>query len=728
MFTKRVTPRPARAALMAIVALTLAACNQQAATPEPQLVPTRTLAPRPTATATPPPGAQPRPTPTVTPEPLTGLTLENADQLARVFQLDEPPPRHIYSVASDRLVVFTSRSFEVIAADTLDLQTRTPVQLNDETAPIFWYAASPNGKVGAIMQLDGTVDIYDLETSQIVKTIAVPRPSAEVASDIALNEDGSELVVISQGELRRIRLADAEIVGAGQTLPDTTQTIRFSEDASRVAAVQLTGDIVIVNAISGAPPVTLTGVFTNTAIEHLSFSPNGAKFGASGGESLAIWDLSGDAPVLQKTFTELGGAVEPAFDRTGRFMAVLISPVVLLYDLQDDEPRAQFRLAGSLPVWSVNFDPPGERLFVAGSGELASFDIVARRSLQSATRPPITRSAFSTDSKTLFTWSAVYPSNDVAVFDAQTWEVRGRLLHDAPVAWVEPDRANTYVATITLDRGMHVWRVRDGRLLTSIAAPVTDTARTLLCFTPDGRSLAYLDGRRIVSHDIAADREVGDFELPLEPRFISGCDNDAGIFAVASEQDIRVFNLDGRTVATINDLSGLEDAGALYLSDDGSKLAVLTPTRLTIWDVQAQQQLQAIRLQRDPRSGVFSSRGERFAINFGDDVDVLDIASGKLTSLDLPKGSSVVAFFPRDSRLIVTAVMIPTPETAEQSLDQRIFASGELSLWDTQSGKLLRRIETDDPPYTGTISDDGATIVTHTRANAMTAWSVAPAR
>ncbi len=691
-------------------------------------MPTRTLAPRPTATEAPPPGAQPRPTPTVTPEPLTGLTLENADQLARVFQLDEPPPRHIYSAASDRLVVFTSRSFEVIVADTLDVQTRTPVQLNDEAAPIFWYAASPNGKVGAIMQLDGTVDIYNLETSQIVKTITVPRPSAEIASDIALNEDGSELVVISQGELRRIRLDDAEVVGEGQTLPPTTQTIRFSEDASRVAAVQPTGDIVIVNAISGAPPITLTSVFTNTVIEYLSFSPNGATFGASGGESLAVWDLSGDEPVLQKTFTELGGAVEPAFDRTGRLMAVLISPSVLLYDLQDDEPRAQFRLAGDLPVWSVNFDPEGKRLFVAGSGELASFDVAANRALQSAARPPITRGVFSADGKALFTWSAAYLSNDVTVFDAQAWEVRDRLLHDMPVVWVEPDRANAYVATITLDRSMYVWRVRDGQLLASVAAPVTDTARALLCFAPDGRSLIYLDDRRIVAHDIAADRAAGGFELSFAPRFISGCDNEARVFAAADEQDIRVFDLDGRVVATIDALSGLEDAGALYLSDDGRRLAVLSATQLAIWDVQAQKPLQTARLRRDPLAGLFSSRGDRFAVNFGDDVDVLDVASGKLVSLDLPRGSSATVLFPRDSRLVITALMIPTSETAERPLDRRVFASGELSLWDAQTGKLLRRIETQDPPYTGTISDDGATIVIHARTNAMMVWSLSPTR
>jgi len=409
-------------------------------------------------------------------------------------------------------------------------------------------------------------------------------------------------------------------------------------------------------------------------------------------------------------------------------MAVIINPAVLLYDLQDDEPRAQFRLAGNLPVWSANFDPRGERLFLAGSGELASFDILAGRALESATRPPVTRAVFSANSDALFTWSTVYPSNDVAIFDPQTWEVRGRLLHDAAVAWVAPDPVGRYVATLTLDRGIHIWRARDGRLISSIAAPVTDTARMMLCFAPDGRRLAYLDGARVVLHDVASDREASAFELPFEPRFISDCDNDEGIFAAADEQNIRILDLAGRVVATIGEPSGLEEAGALYLSEDGARLAALTPRRLAVWDVKTQKELQAVRLQRDPLGGAFSARGDRFALNFGDDVDVLDIASGKLASLDLPKGSSATAFFPPDSRLIVTVAMVPAREMAERPLSQRVFASGELSIWDAQTGELVRRIEAEEPLYAGSISSDGELIVASTRFNSMTVWGVQPTR
>jgi WD40 repeat protein len=149
---------------------------------------------------------------------------------------------------------------------------------------------------------------------------------------------------------------------------------------------------------------------------------------------------------------------------------------------------------------------------------------------------------------------------------------------------------------------------------------------------------------------------------------------------------------------------------------------------LAVWDVKTQKELQAVRLQRDPLGGAFSARGDRFALNFGDDVDVLDIASGKLASLDLPKGSSATAFFPPDSRLIVTVAMVPAREMAERPLSQRVFASGELSIWDAQTGELVRRIEAEEPLYAGSISSDGELIVASTRFNSMTVWGVQPTR
>ncbi len=257
--------------------MVLTACNRTPA-PEVNLVPTRTLAPRATAVAAPAVTQAPESQAATPPSrKITGLTTKNASDLAPVFSLNEPPPQHIYSVADDRLTIYNTRSFQTVNRESLETTQNTQVQLRDAAGRGFWYAASPNGKVGAIMQLDGTVDIYDLDTGKISQTLSVPEPSFDVSSDIALNDDGSELVAVVQGEVRRVRLSDGEIVGAAQKLPLTSTAIRFSENAARIAAIQATGEIVIVNVKSGAPAITLTEVFTGATVVRFNFSPNGDK-------------------------------------------------------------------------------------------------------------------------------------------------------------------------------------------------------------------------------------------------------------------------------------------------------------------------------------------------------------------------------------------------------------------------------------------------------------------
>jgi len=105
-------------------------------------VPTRTPAPRMQMVM-----------PTVTPivsSPF-GLTPQNAGQLSRVFQTAAPLPQHIYVATPDRLVIYSARHLELVAADTLELLARTPIQVSDADAGVLWYAASADGRLGAVM-------------------------------------------------------------------------------------------------------------------------------------------------------------------------------------------------------------------------------------------------------------------------------------------------------------------------------------------------------------------------------------------------------------------------------------------------------------------------------------------------------------------------------------------------------------------------------------------------
>ena len=716
-------------ALMLAASLVLAACNRNS-TPEVSLEPTRTIAPRatdvPAAPATGPTTQQKTPAPgsSVRPSQVTGLTAANAKDLKPAFSLDEPPVEHIYTVASDRLTVYNTGDFEIIDPSSLQSKTRTIVKLRSDTSQGYWYAASPNGKVGAIMQTDGSVDIYDLDTGKIQKTFGVAEPSFDVASDIALNNDGTQLVAVSQGKVSLINTADGKATGATQTLPGTTTSIQFSEDATRLAAVQATGEIVIVNPISAKQPFTLTQVFTDSQVAKMAFSPNGDKFGASNLTSLVIWDLSSGEGKVQDQLTDLSGPIEPVFDGSGKYMAAFAGPAVILYDLGKKEGQNEFRLTGNVPVSSVKFDPKGETLFVAGSGELASFQVSDGKPLNASSRPPLTRAAFSPDGRSLATWSTVFPSANVAIINTATGRPGARLTHKLPLRWVTYSQSGKYIATLTLGSTLHVWDAGTGDSVIDVGTPTTDTLRALLCFTSDERGLAYLENDKVLVQGLGKSDKPSSFSLPFKPAAMTTCANDKHLIAAANETSIHVIDTQGKEITKITDGVAFSNGGALYFSQDGTKLSALNKSQLIVWDVATGKQVQSVHLQREPLLGLFNPAGDKFALNFGDAVDVVDITTGKALSLDLPKGSTVNVLFPQDPAVIITAIEVPSKATAAKPIAQRQFVSGELSIWDAASGKLIRTITTDKPILTANISDDGSKIVTSSASNALTVYAL----
>jgi WD40 repeat protein len=709
-------------AMLGVAAVLMAGCSRNA-TPAPRLEPTRTLAPRATAApATPAPAATAAATPA--PQALTGLTLDNVDQLAQAFNLRQSPPRSIFAVSDDRITLFGTREFAIADPGSLQIQARTPITLTSEASPAFWYAASSDGRAGVIMQLDGAVDVYDLTSSKIITGLLVPPPSTEIVSDIALNGDASEVVVISRGELRRINLKEGGFVGDGQSLPAESVFIRFSENGSRVAAVQPTGDVVIVNVTSGAPAITLTSELSGV-IATLNFSPDGQKLGVSTDGGLAVWDLSGARPRLQETFNDLQAVVEPVFDRSGRYMAALAGPAAYLFDLDSKQGLGEFRLPGEAPVWSANFDPKGETFFLAGSGQMASFKLPSGDSIDATAQVPMTRASFSPDGRTLTTWSTTFSSGDVAILNVADGTPATRLPHDTPVRWVINSPSGRYVASLTQGNTVHLWDASTGEPLADVASPDNDTVRALLCFALDESRVFYLDGERVRWEPITQNVPAGAFDLPFTPVALSTCINDKRLIAVADADTVEVIELDGKRVSRIEMPAELGEIGALYLSHNGEKLGVIGNTLALVYDTATGEEVQKVRLQREPLAGAFSDDGSKLAINFGDDVDVIDTATGRAQSLDLPKGSLVTVMFPRDSRVLVTAAQVASADTAGNPLERRNFVSGELSFWDAQeTGKLLRKIDMADPILTASMSEDGAYIATNYADNGMTVWRV----
>jgi WD40 repeat protein len=713
-------------ALSAALMLLASACNR-GSTPEPRLEPTRTVAPRtPEPTATVRTETSAAPTRTPRPKTLTGLTVDNASKLAPLYTRQETPPQHIYSVADDAVVVFNTRDFELYDPKTLDLIKKTDVAL-PENRRGFWYAASPNGKLGAIMHEDGKIDLYDLQSSGLITSLAVPPPSFEVVSDIALNDDGSEIVVVSKGEMQRYDLASGQPVGEKQTLPPLTEFIRFSENAARLAAIQPSGQIVVFDPYattptSATPTATLTLSPTLTGIAQLNFSPDGSRLGASTANALVVWNLDDDGKI-EVALNELGASVSPNFDRQGNFMAVAAGPSVYLFNLKEKRGEQELQLTGGVPVGSVNFDPKGETLFVAGSGALESFDVASGDQLQAIRRVPLGLTRFFPDGKLLATWRS-FESPEIGVLDVETGKTIARLLHDIPVLWAQPSNTGKYVLGFTARNGMHVWRPSDGEEVFSISPPSTNKRRGFLCFSPDDTSFVYLDDQSVIVREIESNTVKRRFRLPFEPVGLSACQNAKGVLAVVGQDSIEVMNLDGRTVATLEGLKGLSEGVAVEISDDGRLVAAPADGEIVIWDLEtgSADPVQRISVKRPPAFGVsFSPSGEKILLSYGDGVDVADVATGKVTSLSVPKGQRVTALFPQDERLIVTAAMVPG---ASQTGQQPDFTAGELVVWDAQTGKALQRFDASDPLFSASISRDGSRIATSTLGNSLTMWGL----
>ncbi len=716
---KRLTCRSMAA--LALAALLMGACSRNNATPEPRLEPTRTLAPRPTAA---PATATPAVTIAPAPQALTGLTRDNVDQLKPVFTLRLPVPRSIFSISDDRIAMFGSREFTVADPRTLQIQSRTPITLSNDATQHFWYALSSDGTAGAIMQLDGAIDVYDLATSQIITALLVPAPSGDIASDIALNADASEAIVISRGELRRIDLKRGGLIGDGQSLPPASVFVRFSEDGARVAAVQPTGEIVVVNALSGAPAITLTNELSG-AITTLNFSPNGDKLGVATNGELLVWDLSGREPKVQRAFADLQTAVEPVFDRSGRYLAAIAGPGAYLFDLETDQGLGEFRLPGNEPVWSAGFAPKSEAFFLIGSGQLASFSLPSGDPIDATAQIPLTRAAFSPNGRTVATWSTTFASGDAAVLNVDDGAPAARLPHEAPIRWLIHSPSGRYIASLTYANTVNLWNAATAEMLANVTVPASDTVRALLCFALDESRVYYLDDSAVKAEPVAQNVPVGKVDLPFRPAALSTCSNEKRWLAVADADTVEVMQMDGKRVSRVEMPADLGEINALYLSRNGARLGVIGKTLAMVYDAGTGEELQSVRVQREPLAGAFSDDGSWLALNYGDGVDVVDTASGELTSLDLPKGSLVTVLFPRDARILVTAAEIASLDTAEKPLAQRQFVSGELSVWDVQdAGRLLRKIETKDPIFTASMSEDGAHLATNYADNGMTVWSV----
>lgn len=690
------------------VGLLLSACSRA---PQSQLEPTRTLAPKPSATPAPP-------TPAVTPQPtaapLTGLTRDNVEKLERLYTRREAIPRNIYTVAPDRVGMFSNNLFEVF--DSVSLQSIQQTPLKGRIDGSLWYALSADARLGAIMTTDGQVDLYDLDAGELLRTVKVSDDALTATSDIALNDDGSEFVVIANLSLYRASSVDGKRIGRAVKMASDTRFVLFARDGSRVLAVRASGALDVFDTRAGGK-VTLAEPIQELA--ELSWSPDGMRLSTSTANRVWIWDVRSGESIW--SLSELPTAVSVAFPPSGDLIGLYGDGSAVLYDLERGQPVETLALSSGGAIRTAQFSTDGNTLIVEGAGMLESFSVPDGKRLASLRRSAFTQISF-TQGNQLLAWSDQFQNGELASLAITDGATVHSMMHTEPIRRALVGRVGKFVASSTVNRAMSVWRVTDGSKVLDI--PEVSGARGILCMSPDESLLAYFENGAVVVREIEGRNTRKRFKAPFENLLgLTFCDNEKGYLAFQDGKSVEVMNLEGRTVSTIEFSEPISDSAQLEISFDGRYLAGVVRGDAIVWDTETGDEVLRHAVGDEGGQVQFSASSDKLVVSHGRVTEVLDVASGKAIKLDVPATHLSTYTFPPDGRIIVTTARVLDEQEPFLS-GQPNFTQGEITIWDAQTGKPLRTITLDDPVYSSALSPDGSRLAITGIDGAVSVWGI----
>lgn len=450
-----------------------------------------------------------------------------------------------------------------------------------EPASVHALAVSPDGRLLGVGLRDA-VNIYDLKTSERIRTFAVGGDSLAFSSSgllaasglrhvhlwrtdawteissyeglsgpVSFSSDGSLLALSSRSGVRVIRSSSGESV---EEHPDTFPPLALSGSGRQLVANSREGFKLFRAGSDAAIPLENSrsfrfGWFQEKPI--IGFSPDerwvvGVKNGlGSGGIGLQIWDAAtgqraGSVPETRDAPEHAGLISEIAFATDGRLLATASWDHSLrLWDLREKSAIRAFQ--GNLSeVWSLALLPDGERL-VSGAkdGTVAIWPLAARPvdGVPGDWRPL----AFSSDGRML---AAFRPFATLAIIDPQTLEIKREL-------------------------SLNIGPPRPGRGPALLEPQVSAGLQRV----------AYASGEKILVQSIAGSETI---ELPLPQRRL-----DFLAFSPAGDSVVAGSRRDGANWWRLNE-PGREPtplrAERVLFTADGKRLFTTAGGRFEIWD------------------------------------------------------------------------------------------------------------------------------------------------
>jgi WD40 repeat protein len=537
-----------------------------------------------------------------------------------------------------------------------ELKAIIPVTESNPLAGVL----SPDGTTLAVAGWSG-VQLWDVNSGQLRSTLA--SNGAGIYNFLAISTDGKTLAAAGVGngshKGRRFPIGQAELwdVASGRRkavlkgLEGNFTAAAFSPDGTILATGGFTGrfkEIMTVaddqefkgearlwDARTGALKATLTGA--QKAVYALAFSPDGKTLATgSDDHTVALWDAA-----------------------SGKLQTLLRGHEASVRDLAFSPDGSLLATAGSMPGEAV-------RLWDVKSGQL--------KVALTGSRAPI---AFSPDSSTLATAN---PDEHAQLWDARTGQLKRALRPSATLAggatgepldasdrwWTEGVRALAFspdgktLATGSNDKAARLWDVATGQMTRAFQGHSGELWSHV--FSPDGQILATSSRDRALR---LWDARSGQLKrvlfgpadwVPWPPNL--------------------AFSPDGKTLAAGGGI-GRRDASGKVLSIAGA---------VWLWNVQTGQLEATLQGQQDAiHTLAFSPDGSLLAAGGWDKTTGLwDLRSRQLKAVLPGHPAEVLQLaFSRDGKLLATGSGLGGYRTREEYI-----ASGEIRVWDTQTGQL----------------------------------------
>ncbi len=492
-------------------------------TSTPTATPVPTLTSTPTATSVPTPTPRPVFASTPVPHPVVALSPRNAREVVQLARWGKGTVNEVAWSPNQQLLAVASS----LGVYLYDAKTLEEVRFFETEAWVNSIAFSPDGRLLASGSGDGTVQLWRVESGELVRTL---KGHTSSVWSVAFSPDGrllasgsgngivrlwrvgtgkevqtleghtgkvysvafssGGLLLASGSEDKMVRMWDVESGKLVRVLGghmDSVYSVSFSPDDRLLASGSGDGTVRLWEVENGELMRLLMG--HTDSVWSVAFSPDGVLL-ASGSEDNTIWLWEVETGRLVQKLEELTAWVGSiAFSPDGRLLASGSGDgTVQLWEVATG--KSVRTLTGHMgSVWSVAFSPNSAllasgsrdnmvRLWEVGAGRLM-------RALEGHT-DDVASVAFSPDGQLLASGSA-----DGTV---RLWEVETRQLvrtlegHTGSVWSIAFSPGGRLLASGSWDRTVRLWDVETGKLVRTLVGH-TDWVRSI-AFSSDGSLLA----------------------------------------------------------------------------------------------------------------------------------------------------------------------------------------------------------------------------------------------